>query len=99
MRHLILIVYPHTCFYDLNYVYLNLQGGSQSSAVRARFFLYSAFRKIVKDLKCLYQYRNSLRKTACLDDIGVWAEDNIKMDLKKQVGGVEWIDLAQDRYK
>ena len=44
MRDLILIVYPHTCFYDLNDVYLNLQGGSQASAVRALALFICAVR-------------------------------------------------------
>jgi hypothetical protein len=35
MRDLTLIVYIPTSFYDLSHVYLYLQDGSQSSAVRA----------------------------------------------------------------
>jgi hypothetical protein len=39
-----------------------------------------------------------LRKIDHLEDLGVDKEDNIKIDLQEVLwGGMDWIDLAQDR--
>jgi len=47
---------------------------------------------------CTEFWLGSLRERDYLEDPGLDSEDNIKMDLQKVgCGGMDWIDLAQDR--